>query len=160
MSVGAEMQFEAERVLAMFKALDSKQQRKAHREALNRGATILIGQTRRNLRKTVKRSKALEKGVRKSVLRNGQEAQVNIMGDFRLKFFEMSTKERYTKSHRAKDVGKRRKERSGKGGYRGRIEGKWFFKRAQQETEGRIFNNIDSYLSQAIQKIYNKQYAK
>lgn len=74
------------------------------------------------------------------------------MGDFRLKFFELGTQERHTKSAKS-SAGYRR----GKGRRTGRIKPLYFFKRAKNTTEPIIFNNINRRISESIYKIYSRK---
>lgn len=87
-------------------------------------------------------------------------AKVHIMADFRAKFFEMGTRFRRTKGHKLtgnyytlREGGRKYRERTGKGGYRGRIQAGHFFRKAQELTERMIFDNMDKEMSAAIQRI-------
>lgn len=63
------------------------------------------------------------------------EARVSIMKDFRMKFFEKGTEERYIKNKGHSDLKRgRHNQNTGKSNYRGRIEGKWFFKDARNAS--------------------------
>ena len=96
---------DARQVLQMFAALDSKRQKKAHRTALRKATGILVRETRKNFRKVVKNPNARNRwngknfssGIKSKVNKEATEGKVHIMGDFRLKFFEMGTKTRYKK---------------------------------------------------------------
>ena len=52
---------------------------------------------------------------------SSREVIVSIMGDYRVKFFEKGTKERYTKSSKINRTGVYLVKRHGKGRYTGRI---------------------------------------
>lgn len=78
---------------------------------------------------------------------------VHALSDFRLQFFESGTKGRYTKGHKITGYNpnkKRRLTRTGKGGYRGRIQALHFFsdgilseaQRATEAIEKSIINGI------------------
>lgn len=153
-----------QKVLNLFADLTGKDQKKAMKQALRKAGNILVRQTRTNLKGIVKNSTrksskygtSLASGVKVKVV-SEREAKVHIMGDFRLKFFEKGTRMRQTKGHRITGyTGRNRLQRSGRGGNRGRIEGKWFFKRAQQQSEQQVFSSIDSLLTQSIQRIAAK----
>ena len=75
-------------------------------------------------------------GIKARVRKNGVEAKVHLMGEFRLKFFEMGTNERYTK----------------KGKRRGRIKQYRFFATAKNTKEREIFDNMNRLLSESIKK--------
>ena len=87
-------------VTEIFSSLTSREQKRSYKNALRKGAGILARATRLNLRKqfgiAVSRSKnkwngkTLESGVGVKA-ENSERVQVNIMRDFRLKFFEKST---------------------------------------------------------------------
>lgn len=64
------------------------------------------------------------------------EARVSILKDFRMKFFETGTNERYIKNNSHSD-GKRgsKNKNTGKSNYRGVIKAKWFFKDARTSSE-------------------------
>ena len=99
------IEVDARQVTSMFADLTSRQQRQVYRNALRKGAGILVGETKRQLRQTLGRAassrnwwngKTLISGIKANVDRNGEKAKVHIMGDFRLKFFEMGTRVRRT----------------------------------------------------------------
>ena len=159
------IEFDDSQVLNLFAALSGKDQTKAMKTALRKAAQILIKKTKSNLKNIVKNStkkstkygKALQSGIKAKVNKDGTEAKVHIMGDFRLKFFETGTKDRYTRGHKITGYEGRHLKRSGKGGFRGAITGKNFFKSAQKESESQVFSSIDTLLSESIQKIASKQ---
>ena len=63
---------------------------------------------------------------------------VHILGDFRLKFFELGTK-----------VRKKRKT----GDSTGRIEASYFFRKARQAKESEISNSMNDIIEQSIKRI-------
>lgn len=152
-------------VVNLFASLSGKDQTNAMKTALRKSAQILVKKAKANLKQIVKNStkksakygKSLQSGIKSKVNKEGTEAKVHIMGDFRLKFFEAGTKDRYTKGHKITGYAGRSLKRSGKGGYRGVITAKGFFKAAQKETESQVFGSIDSLLSESIQKIASKK---
>ena len=99
------IEVDARQVTSMFADLTSRQQRQVYRSALRKGAGILTTETKRQLRQTLGREassrnwwngRTLVSGVKSNADRNRTEAKVHIMGDFRLKFFEMGTRVRRT----------------------------------------------------------------
>lgn len=67
------------------------------------------------------------------------EARVSIMKDFRMKFFEKGTEDRYIKQKGHSDLQRgRHSENTGKSNYRGRIGAKWFFKDARSASDSQI----------------------
>lgn len=109
--------FNADAVLRTFSLLSVDEMRKVHRAALAKGARILVNETRLMLRDVTGRASStrtadrrgwskikgrgrigkLSDGVRMYVSRDSDFAKVHIMGDFRLKFFEMGTDPRETR---------------------------------------------------------------
>lgn len=87
------IEVDARQVVSMFADLTSRQQRQVYRSALRKGAGILVGETKRQLRQTLGRAassrnwwngKTLISGIKANADRNGEKAKVHIMGDFRL----------------------------------------------------------------------------
>ena len=67
------------------------------------------------------------------------EARVSIMKDFRMKFFEKGTEDRYIKQKGHSDLQRgRHQTNTGKPNYRGRITAKWFFKDARNNSAAGI----------------------
>lgn len=160
------VQIDDSQVQDLFKRLTSKDQKKAMKSALRKAASILVKKTKSNLKQVVKNSNkkstkygtSLQSGVKSKVAKNGNEAEVHIMGDFRLKFFEKGTKPRETKGY--KITGKDSSNnliREGKGSNKGSITPKYFFKNAQDQTERQIFDNLTNLLTISIQKIASKK---
>lgn len=137
---------DTKQVLKMFAELDSKKQKKVHRTALRSATGILVRETRRNFRKVVKKSnsrnrwngKTFSSGIKSSINREATEGKVHILGDFRLKFFELGTKERRKRKTGAKT---------------GRISASYFFKKARESKEEEISNSMNSIIEQSIKKV-------
>lgn len=160
---GIEIEVDPKEVLDMFKDLTGKEQKKATRNALKKGANILRNATRKTLQSSVKKSirkkyvgrngkryKSMADGIKVNAM-SPEEVKVHIMGEFRLKWFELGTEPR-----RRKYWSKTRGIEFKRGGKTGKIVGKHFFKRAQQQTEQKIFSDMDNYLANAIYKIAQK----
>lgn len=153
-------------VMALLDDLTGREVQRVERQVLRQSGSMLIKQTRANLRASVrntnKRSrfgKSMQSGVKQRIIKNDGdfESKVHIMGDFRLKFFELGTQERHTKSAKAISNGDRTRYRTGKGRRTGRIKPIYFFKRAKNTMEPIIYNNINKRVSQSIYNIYNKR---
>ena len=161
------IEVDAKEVLGLFADLNSRQQKQAHRNALRRAANILVKETKNQLKAKLGRkansrnwwnNKTLLSGIKANSSRDGKEAKVHIMGDFRLKFFEMGTEPRKTKGNNTATV--RRKtpiRRQKKAASRGKITSMQFFKTAQKNKENEIFNSLDKLLSESIQRVHNKR---
>ena len=84
--------------------------------------------------------------------KNKDDIVVDILGDFRAKFFEKGTKQRWQKG--AKVIGytnnRKRKIRQGKGRFTGKIEGYYFFRNGAQQSLNQfseaIYRSIDAAL--------------
>lgn len=86
------------------------------------------------------------------------EASVSILNDFRMKFFEKGTDDRYTKSRKItgyQSDGKHLK-REGEGHYVGKIEATYFFKSARDSSDSAIneamLQSIDKSIKNAIKQ--------
>ena len=153
-------------VLEMFAELDSRRQKQAHSSALRRGVNILVKEARKSLRTAVRKpnsknwwnGKTLQSGIKSSINREVTEGKVHIMGDFRLKFFEMGTKLRKTSgANRASVRGKIPKYRQHKPSYRGSIKASNFFLKARNRKEKEISDNMNTIIAESIRKV-NEQF--
>lgn len=142
-------QVDSRQVINLFSELTSRQQKQVHKTALRRAAGLLSREAKQQLKKEIGKAighknrwnnKTLGSGIKTKVNKEGDEAKVHILGDFRLRFFELGTKVRKTK----------------KGYDRGIMKATYFFKTAKQNKEREIFNTLDQLISQSIQKIANK----
>lgn len=79
---------------------------------------------------------------------------IHALKDFRLKFFEGGTKQRYTKSSKIlgynENTKKRRLKRGGKGGYRGFITPNHFFTKGVQNATDNAFQMLQSSIITAL----------
>ena len=143
------LELDSRQVINLFSELTSRQQKQVHKTALRKAAGILVRETRNQLRKTIgkainskgKWNQSLSSGIRVKADKEGTEAKVHILGDFRLKFFELGTRNRRLRKNRAS---------------RGRMKSLHFFRTAKQNKEAEIFRNLDNLISQSIQRIANK----
>ena len=143
------------------------------RAAIRKGLNILArkttqnfkakrhGFTERRIKWTTRKGKEREKILRVATVKADRKDKnvqmVHIMSDFRVKFFEMGTRERRTKGR--KIVGKiyigRRKwlARTGKGRDTGRIKPEWNFRKAQWQTEGKVNGTINKEMDKIFRNI-------
>lgn len=125
----------------LFAELEEDKLRSILTSALRKGAQTLKDHTIASLRSkintssTTTKGKPIEKGVRMKVDKNYIEANVNIMGDQRLIFFEKGTKLRKTKS----------------GANRGAISARRFFADARN-NETAVYDAIDKQLIKLLKK--------
>ncbi len=160
------IEVDARQVTSMFADLTGRQQRQVYRSALRKGAGILATETKRQLRQTLGRAassrnwwngRTLVSGVKSNADRNGTEAKVHIMGDFRLKFFEMGTRVRRTTGNNSASVrGRNPIRRQRVAANRGNINAAHFFRTAKTNKEREIFDNMDNLIGQSIQRIANR----
>lgn len=116
-------------------------------KALRKGANVLVKNTRTNLESTgVKISNDMKKGVKAKVDKAYLEAKVHIMGDYRLKWIEKGTKERYLKKKTNKFGDKIRRGKMPKDG------GKFFFKKALSNLTD-VEEAIDETLDNFVEKL-------
>ena len=130
----------------LFRALDDDSRRRILLTALKAGGQKLLKETKIQLRaklgagaSTPNRwnGKTMESGVKLKVLKDYCEVDVNIMGDFRLKFFEKGTKLRRTRKTKAN---------------RGQIRGLNFFQAARTK-EAEITSAINNSIAESLKKI-------
>ena len=142
---------DASQVLRMFSELNSRQQKNVYKNALRKAGRILQKETKTQLRSVVGKAinhknrwngKTLGNGVKMKVDKEATEAKVHIMGDFRLKFFELGTTTRQLRKN---------------GANRGRMKAAHFFKTAKDKTEHAIFDNINQMVEESITRIANKK---
>lgn len=130
----------------MFARLGWQMQKKLMMGCLKKGGEVLLRQTRNSLVSTLKESatssrhkrKPLIKGVVMKEDKAYNELVVSIKGDFRLKWFEVGTRERTTKR-----FGKSRPP----GLNRGQMEATNFFLKARQDS-----GPIEEAMGQEFQK--------
>ena len=93
---------------------------------------------------------AMTKGVKKTVDRHYATGTVHIMGDYRLKWFELGTNPRYTTGARNKFRSGDIKKTVSAGQYRGQIQPIHFFKEARENA-----NIIEAYRQSLLMSIEN-----
>lgn len=157
------VQFEVdtEQVLKMFSEFDAKQRKKVYRSAVSKGLNIVKKQTLSNLKGVINPQKintkdkwgnSFKNGIVVKVYRSAKSGVIHIMKNFKMKFFELGTDARFTKTWRGKKLKKER--------YTGSINAEGFFKKAKQQTESIVFSSIEQILSDSIRKINNKYNGK
>lgn len=139
---------DTKQVLTMFAELDSKKQKKVHRTALKNATGILVREARKNFKSVVKKpnsrnswnGKTFSSGIKSSINREVTEGKVHILGDFRLKFFELGTKTCYKKRTKGRPS-------------TGAIRVTYFFKKAREAKESDISNSMNNIITQSILKV-------
>ena len=126
-------------------------QDKKYRNALRKAGRILQKETKTQLRSVVGKTinhknrwdgKTLGSGIKLKVDKKATEAKVHIMGDFRLKFFELGTTTRRLRKN---------------GANRGRMNASHFFRTAKDNKERAIFDNINQMVEESITRISKRR---
>lgn len=144
----------------------SKHQEKLIKKAYKDCAKVIQQSAKRELKSVTKgashknwwNGRRLDSGIKVSQQRNISEGvKVHIMGDFRLKFFEMGTKERHTRnrsrlykglSHKVK--GKTTTINRLKGHPTGKIEAKRFFNKAVESQTDEVLKSFKDTVGKII----------
>lgn len=134
-------------------------------KSLVKGGNELVKETKRELKKSLPQGATsgnrygtpMESGVKLKKDKDYDEVKVHIMGDYRLKFFEMGTDERYLKKPLKHKEDARYKYRNNSDvnskPYRGKISPKHFFKNARENNDAitdEILNNIINEINKII----------
>lgn len=134
------------RVQNLFRALDSDSRKRILFAALKEGGNKLAENTKIQLRSKLGsgatspnrwNGKTMESGIRVKADKDYCEVDVNVMGDFRLKFFEKGTKLRQTKKTKAN---------------RGSIKALYFFRAARNKSD-EVTGIINSSISESLKRI-------
>lgn len=129
----------------LFQALDEESRKRILFTALKAGGEKLLSETKMQLRSKLGsgasspnrwNGRTMESGIRLRGDKDYCEVDVNVMGDFRLKFFEKGTKLRQTK----------------KKANRGSIKGLYFFQAARSKAD-EITTIINSSLAESLKRI-------
>lgn len=130
----------------LFRALDDDTRKRILFNALKDGGKKLAEETRIQLKSKLGSGastpskwtgKPMESGIRVKALKDYCEVDVNIMGDFRLRFFEKGTKQRYTRKTKAN---------------RGTIKSLYFFQAARSK-EAEITSIINNSIAESLKRI-------
>ena len=90
---------------------------------------------------------SLEQGIQAKWHKDDLSYKINIMKDFRLKFFENGTQDRYYNS------------KHGKRHYTGKNQAWHFFNQAVSSTKSQAQQIIDNNIAQNLQQIWNSQHS-
>lgn len=148
----------------VFENLSEENRSNAIFKSLTKGGQELVKETERELLRVLpnagrgqKYGTPMVKGIKLTKDKAYSEVKVHIMGDYRLKFFEMGTDDRYLKKPlSSSNNSSRYKFKSGQtntGGkpYRGKIEPKGFFERARENSN--LAETVVSNLEKEINKL-------
>lgn len=163
MNDNAEFQLDVEPVMKMFGEFDWKERRTFFRRLFTKSLGIMKKQAIHNLSNAVEQDKitfkdqygnTLAKGIRITTYRKVKGARIDILGNFKLKFFELGTKDRYQEYNRRKP----KKQPLKKDRYTGSIKPSHFFTSARSQTQGQILSDLEKNMIKIIQQINKKKY--
>ena len=133
--------------------LTPKEYKTAFRESIREALNILRKKAIANLKgvttkidKKDQYNNTLRKGIQLKVYPEELEGIVHIMGNFKLKWFQNGTVDRYAKRYRGKPMKRKR--------FTGKIDASKFFTNAKSQTESAVFNKLNERIQQNIIKIY------
>lgn len=126
-------------VLKVFASLGVSEMQSVHKKALKASANVLVKEARVKLAGVTPRHASMQKGIRSYVSKNVDFAKVHIMGDFRLKFFEMG-------------AGWKSPRITRKGQDRGIMEARPFFSPAINAAKGRMAEVMRKTIIDAVNK--------
>ena len=133
--------------------LTPKEYKSAFRKSIREALNILRKKAIENLKgvttkidKKDQYNNTLRKGIQLKVYPEDLEGIVHIMGNFKLKWFQNGTVDRYAKKYRGKPMKRKR--------FTGKIDASKFFTNAKSQTESAVFNKLNERIQQNIIKIY------
>ena len=152
-----EVRVDDREVIKALANLSFKQMNSAYKKGMKKSLDPILKQTKQNLRssgikhvsrpyigKNGKKYKSMMQGIKTSIYMGDTEdsyGKIHLLGEWRLKFFEMGTRERYTR----------------KGWNRGSIAPKWFFRNAVNQKGKEAVDNLDKNIAESIMKAFNKK---
>ena len=154
--------------ISLTERLTGKEMKKVQRQALQKGSSILVKQTRKEMKRAgFKFRKGMEKAVSSRINRYKDRATIHLFGQHSLmgkdrgimRYLEVGTQERYRNVKYSYRKGKRMAKTAGgqRAGYSGKIKGYRFFERAREATENSIERAINAALELGINKINNSK---
>ena len=158
------LELDTSEVEAMFSEFDAKKRKSVYRQATRQALNIVKKQTLENLKGVInpkvigkkdKWGNSFRTGVSIKVYKSAKAGGINIMKNFKMRFFENGTFRtgiRYAKTWRGQPLKKDRKT--------GEIKAYHYFKSALTSKEAEVFNSIDTLISNSIKKINEKYKGK
>lgn len=156
----SQFQIDAKETIKMLVGLNDKLRKQAYRKGISKSLAIVRKEAIKNLRAVVAKgasrkkdiyNNTLEKGIKYKVYKNADGGNVNILGNYKLKWFELGTKERYNKQNKTTRTYLKKKR------YTGTIKASHFFTKAYTSKEKEVFNTLDKNIADAIKKINQKK---
>ena len=152
-----EIRVDDREVIKALANLSFKKMNSAYKKGMQKSLEPILKQTKANLRssgikhvsrpyigKNGKKYKSMMQGIKTSIYMGDTEdsyGKIHLLGEWRLKFFEMGTNERHTR----------------KGWKRGSIKPKWFFRNAVNQKGKEAVDNLDKNIRDSILKAWNKK---
>lgn len=150
-----------EEVMRMFREFDRRKINRTYKQATQKALGIIRQEVVANLRKVTKKinrkdkwGMTLRKGIVTNVYRDNKSGVIHIMKNFKLKFFELGTKDRFNIAKGSRKTGRLKKKR-----YTGKITASHFFLNAVNAKKTEAYRNMEQLIIESIQKI-NKKYSK
>ena len=141
-----ELLVNVEAVNRMLTDLSFKNKRKAVQSALRMAGNMVKREVVRSLKQSVNADAALTKGVKVVVFRNLQGVRVHIMGDYRLKWLELGTEDRWTR------WGYKSKRKTKEARYSGKIKPAYFFRDSVPASSVQAQQSLEGFILRAIKK--------
>lgn len=149
-------------VMEFFKGFNQRERNKTFKGATRNALNIVRREAIKNLKKHTnaidkadKYGNTLRKGIKVSVYRSAKEGSIHILKNFKLKWFEKDTQERWQIYKSKNDKVKLKKPRR-----LGKMTGHHFFKDAKESKEKEVFETLEKIINKEIIKIYNKAKGK
>lgn len=146
------------RVQAMFDNYDHDNLKKIFKDCVKRSLDIIKKAAENELSKHTsaldkkdKYNNTLRKGIKANVYKDNVSGIVHIMGNYKLKWFQNGTVDRYKKTY--KDKNGNEKKYKGKGAYTGKMKSTNFFSTATTNVEAKVFGEMESRFNESIQKV-------
>ena len=156
----AQFEIDTEQVMKMFAEFNDKERKKTFKSAIMKSLQIVKKQTLTNLENVISPSKITAKdqwgqsfksGITTKVWKNREGGTIAILKNFKLKFYELGTKDRFNKTWKGRRLKKAK--------FTGAIKAYHYFKIAKEQTETKVFSNIENIIAQQIIRI-NKKHRK
>lgn len=154
------VEIDGKEVIKMLVNLQPKLRNRAYRDGIRKSLAIVRKEAISRLRKVVgkgmsrkkdKYGRTLESGIKSKVYKDQSGGNVNILGNYKLKWFELGTKQR--QNYRKKTTGKLLKKKRNTG----QIKSSYFFTHSYEAKEKEVFQTLEQNIADAIRKINNKQ---
>jgi hypothetical protein len=151
-------------LMSLFKEFDWKKRKDFFRRLFRTVLQPMKKQAITNLGKAVepdkinfkdKYGKTLSSGIKITPYRKVKGARIDILGNYKLKWFQLGTSDRYQQYNTRSPKKLLKKER-----YTGRIKPSHFFTDARDATQQQVLDNLTNNIAKMIQTINKKNHNK